>query len=143
MLCVDRMRNLLERLRIATGEQETLAEDFRNLLEVGHVDVVQPDLARAGGLTQARRIADLAAANHALLVPHAWKSGILLAASLHFAATLPEIPFMEYSTAESPLRKELVRTDVQVVGGVARIPQTPGLGVEVNDEIVERYRTDR
>jgi L-rhamnonate dehydratase len=130
-------------MRIATGEQETLAGAFRDLLEIGHVDVIQPDLARAGGFTQCRRIADLAIAGHALCVPHAWKSGILVAASLHFAATLPEIPFVEYTVAESPLRRDLVRSDVQVVNGIARVPQTPGLGVEVNEEIVERYRADR
>jgi len=129
--------------RIATGEQETLAQAFRGLLEVGHVDVIQPDLARAGGFTQCRRIADLAVANHALCAPHAWKSGILVAATVHFAATLPEIPFVEYSMAESPLRRELVRADVQVANGQARIPESPGLGVEVNEEIVERYRVDR
>jgi L-rhamnonate dehydratase len=130
-------------IRIATGEQETLASAFRDLLDVGHVDVIQPDLARAGGFTQCRRIADHAAAHHALCVPHAWKSGILVAATLHFAATLQEIPFVEYTVADSPLRRDLVRTDVQVAGGVARIPQTPGLGVELNEEIVARYRTDR
>jgi L-rhamnonate dehydratase len=130
-------------MRIATGEQETLAGAFRDLLEIGHVDVLQPDLARAGGFTQGRRIADLAAGGHALCVPHAWKSGILVAATLHFAATLGEIPFVEHSMAESPLRRDLVRTEVQVARGVARIPQSPGLGVELNDEIVERYRVDR
>lgn len=130
-------------MRIATGEQETLAGAFRDLLQVGHVDVIQPDLARAGGFTQCRRIADLAAQHHAWCVPHAWKSGILVAATLHFAATLPEIPFVEYTVADSPLRRELVRTDVQVARGTARIPQSPGLGVEVNEEIVARYRTDR
>lgn len=129
--------------RVATGEQETLASAFRALLEIGHVDVIQPDLARAGGFTQGRRIADLAAANHALLVPHAWKSGILVAASLHFAAVLPEIPFVEYTVAPSPLRRDLVRSDVAVAGGVASIPRRPGLGVDLNEEIVERYRTDR
>jgi L-alanine-DL-glutamate epimerase-like enolase superfamily enzyme len=130
-------------IRIATGEQETLASAFRDLLEIGRVDVIQPDLARAGGFTQCRRIADLAAANHALCVPHAWKSGILVAATLHFAATLPEIPFVEYSVATSPLRRDLVRSSVQVVDGRARIPQSPGLGVDLNEEIVERYRVDR
>ncbi|HLJ59196.1 MAG TPA: mandelate racemase/muconate lactonizing enzyme family protein [bacterium] len=129
--------------RIATGEQETLAGAFRALLEIGHVDVIQPDLARAGGFTQGRRIADLAAAHHALLVPHAWKSGILVAASMHFAATLPDVPFVEYTVAESPLRRDLVRSDVEVTNGIARIPQRPGLGVELNEEIVERYRVDR
>jgi L-rhamnonate dehydratase len=129
--------------RIATGEQETLVSAFRQLVETGHVDVIQPDLARAGGFTQGLRIAEVARANHVWCVPHAWKSGILMAATLHFAATLPEIPFVEHSMAASALRRELVRTDVEVSGGVARIPQTPGLGVELNEEIVARYRVDR
>jgi L-alanine-DL-glutamate epimerase-like enolase superfamily enzyme len=111
--------------------------------EIGHVDVIQPDLAGAGGFTQARRIADLAAVNHALCVPHAWKSGILLAASVHFAATLPSIPFTENIVTKSTLRRELVRLDFEVSGGVARVPQTPGLGVELNEDIVTRFRIDR
>jgi L-rhamnonate dehydratase len=130
-------------MRIATGEQETLVGAFRDLVEVGHLDVIQPDLARAGGFTQCRRIAEVAAQHHVLCVPHAWKSGILVAATLHFAATLPDIPFVEYTMAASPLRRDLVRTDVRVAGGVAQIPDTPGLGVELNDEVVARYRTDR
>jgi len=129
--------------RIATGEQESLASAFHDLLEIGRVDVIQPDLARAGGFTQGRRIADLAASHHALLVPHAWKSEILVAASVHFAATLPAVPFVEYSVAESPLRRELARSDLVVSHGTVRIPQGPGLGVELNEEIVTRYRTDR
>jgi L-rhamnonate dehydratase len=130
-------------MRIATGEQETLVGAFRDLIETGHVDVIQPDLARAGGFTQCRRIADVAAASHTLCVPHAWKSGVLVAATLHFAATLAEIPFVEYTVAASPLRRDLVRTDVRVADGTAQIPQTPGLGVELDDEVVARYRTDR
>jgi len=129
-------------IRIATGEQETLAQAFRALLEVGHVDVIQPDLARAGGFTQGRRLADLAAANHALLVPHAWKSGILVAASVHLAATLPSIPFIENIVNRSTLRRELVRMEFEVSGGVAHLPQTPGLGIELNEEIVARFRVD-
>jgi L-rhamnonate dehydratase len=131
------------RTRIATGEQETLASAFRDLLEIGRVDIIQPDLARAGGFTQGLRIADLARANHAWCVPHAWKSGILLAASVHFAATLAEIPFVEHTMAESPLRRELVHSDVAVAGGAVQVPQGPGLGVELNEEVVARYRVDR
>ena len=130
-------------IRIATGEQETLAEVFRDLLEIGHVDVVQPDLARAGGFTQARRIGDYAALNHALCVPHSWKSGILVAATVHFAATLARIPFIENIVTRSTLRRELVRTDFQVSGGVASVPQTPGLGIELNEDVLNRYRIDR
>src|SRR5438309_2318141 len=138
-----RLTSAARGMRIATGEQETLAGAFRALLEVGHVDVIQPDLARAGGFTQCRRIADLAVANHALLVPHAWKSGILVAASVHFAAALPTIPFIENIVKRSTLRRELVRMQFEVKSGVAQLPKTPGLGIELNEEIVTRFRVDR
>jgi L-alanine-DL-glutamate epimerase-like enolase superfamily enzyme len=130
-------------VRIATGEQETQLRSFQDLVEVGHVDVIQPDLARAGGFTQCARIADAAVANRALCVPHAWKSGILWAATVHFAATLAEVPFVEYTVATSPLRRDLSRTDVQVVDGMTSVPNTPGLGVDLNEDIIERYRIDR
>jgi len=130
-------------IRLATGEQESLASAFRDLLDVGHLDVVQPDLARAGGFTQCRRIAELAADRRALLVPHAWKSEILVAATVHFAATLPAVPFVEYSMAESPLRRELARSDLVASNGAVKVSQRPGLGVELDEDIVTRYRTDR
>jgi len=130
-------------IRLATGEQESLASAFRDLLDVGHLDVVQPDLARAGGFTQCRRIAELAADRRALLVPHAWKSEILVAATVHFAATLPAVPFVEYSMAESPLRRELARSGLVASNGAVKVSQRPGLGVELDEDIVTRYRTDR
>jgi L-alanine-DL-glutamate epimerase-like enolase superfamily enzyme len=78
-----------------------------------------------------------------LCVVHAWKSGILVATTPHLAAAVPDLPFVEYTVSESPLRRELVRSSVTLEQGVAGIPQGPGLGVELDEQIVARYRTDR
>ncbi len=130
-------------IRIATGEQECSLDAFEQLITRGNVDVIQPDISRAGGFTECRRIAAMAARHKRLCVFHAWKSGILVAATLHMAAIVPDLPFVEYTVSESPLRRELVHSTVRLERGTATIPQGPGLGVELNEEIVERYRVDR
>ena len=130
-------------IRIATGEQESALFAFERLLTHGKVDVIQPDISRAGGFTECKRIAQMAARHNKLCVFHAWKSGILVAATLHMAAIVPDLPFAEYTVSESPLRKELVRSTVELKDGMASIPQGAGLGVELNEEIVKKYRVDR
>lgn len=128
--------------RIATGEQECALFAFEKLITHGKVDVIQPDIARAGGITECKRIANMAARHHKLCVFHAWKSGILVAATLHMAAIVPDLPFVEYTVSESPLRTELVNLNVTLKNGVATIPQGPGLGVELNEDVVNKYRVD-
>ncbi len=128
--------------RIATGEQECALYAFEKLITQGHVDVIQPDISRAGGFTECKRIANMAARHNKLCVFHAWKSGILVAATLHMAAIVPDIPFAEYTVSESPLRKELINSTVTLQDGFASIPQGPGLGVELNMDIVNKYRVD-
>lgn len=126
-------------LRIATGEQETTASAFRDLIAKGKVSVIQPDVSRAGGITACKKIASLAHDSNVLCVPHAWKTDILLSATLHLVATLPRIPFVEFCVSKSPLRKELVLEPLQVDNGFVRIPQKPGLGIELNEAAIKRY----
>lgn len=130
-------------IRIATGEQESALPAFEALITQGEVDIIQPDIARAGGPTECRRIAQMAARHHRLCVFHAWKSGILVAATLHLAAIVRDIPFVEYTVSESPLRRELTHVATNLRDGIATIPQTPGLGVELDEEVLERYRMDK
>ncbi|MSP11642.1 MAG: mandelate racemase/muconate lactonizing enzyme family protein [Chloroflexi bacterium] len=130
-------------IRIATGEQESALPAFEKLITEGEVDIIQPDIARAGGPTECRRIAAMAQRHHRLCIFHAWKSGILVAATLHMAAIVPDIPFVEYTVSESPLRRELVHSTFELKDGIATIPQGPGLGVELNEEILNRYRMDK
>lgn len=132
-------------VRIATGEEESGVRAFRRLIEQGHVDIIQPDIARAGGLTECRRIGELAEETNVQLVPHAFKTGILQAASLHLAATLPHGDLCELTVHHGPLARTLTNEDflerIEPDGTVA-IPSTPGLGVVLNEETVERYRVN-
>jgi L-alanine-DL-glutamate epimerase-like enolase superfamily enzyme len=129
--------------RIGGAEMAATVFECREWLQTGGVDVLQPDPGRCGGLSELRRIADLAALHGALVVPHGWKTGITAAAARHFQAATPNVPFVEQLHPElfhSPLRAELVRPEPAVTDGTIPLPTGPGLGVELVAEAVARYR---
>jgi L-alanine-DL-glutamate epimerase-like enolase superfamily enzyme len=130
-------------IRVAAGEQDTTVWGFRELIERGHVDVVQPDVTRCGGITECLRIAELARSQGVETVPHAWKSGIIKAASLHVNAVLPDARFQEYCVAETPINTQLTRERLPLdADGFVTVPTAPGLGVELDTEVFDRYRVD-
>lgn len=129
-------------IRVAAGEQDTTVWGFRELIERGHVDLVQPDVTRCGGITEWLRIAELARAHGVETVPHAWKSGIIKAASLQCNAVIPDALFQEYCVAETPINQTLTRERLPVEDGYVAIPTAPGIGVTLDDEVVEHYRVD-
>ncbi|MBI4530028.1 MAG: mandelate racemase/muconate lactonizing enzyme family protein, partial [Candidatus Latescibacteria bacterium] len=127
--------------RIAAGEQESTRASFRELMDIGCVDVIQPDVARVGGLTEAKKIGFMAADRHKLCVNHSYKTGISVAASLHFLSAIPNSELLEYCVEPSPLRQTLtVETFPIDEQGMVNVPEGPGLGVTLNEETVERYR---
>ena len=126
--------------RIACGEQEATEWGFQQLIERGRVDVLQPDLTRCGGFTAARKIVDMAQRANRLVIPHSWSSDLLTAASLHLAAFQRRAPFVEFSTSRGPLSRMLVKEPLRMEDGYLRVPEGPGLGVEVNDAVIEQYR---
>lgn len=126
-------------IRIAAGEQETTLQGFRALLDAG-LDVIQPDVARVGGITRAIEIGRLTAQRRRLCVNHSYKTGISIAASMHFLAALPNATLVEYCVEESALRQTLTRQRFPLVDGYVAVPQEPGLGVELDEEVVERFR---
>jgi L-alanine-DL-glutamate epimerase-like enolase superfamily enzyme len=123
-------------LLIAAGEQNATVWEFLALAKARAVDVIQPDLARCGGFSEALRIMQVAQEHELWCVPHAWKTGILKAASLHWNAVLPGQRLQEWCVAENVLTLELVTPDLPVVDGAAAVPTRPGLGVEVDEQIV-------
>jgi len=125
---------------IAAGEEESSRHSYLDLMDRGKIDVVQVDVTRCGGLTEARRIAALAADRHLPVVNHSFKTGINLAASLHFVATAATGFILEYPITPSPLRDQLTREQFPLVDGLVEVPTAPGLGVTLNEETVERYR---
>jgi len=138
----DGYRRLSEAVdtRIACGEQEATEYGFRTLIERGRVDVVQPDLTRCGGFTVARKIAHMADMANVLVIPHSWSSDLLTSASLHYCAFLRRAPFVEFSTSQGVLSRSLVRDPLRMTDGHLRVPEGPGLGVEVNERVIEQYR---
>jgi L-rhamnonate dehydratase len=125
---------------IACGEQEATEWGFRELIERGRVDILQPDLTRCGGFTTARKIVHMAEMANVLVIPHSWSSDLLTAASLHLNAFMRRAEFIEFNTSQGPLSREMVREPLKMVDGYLDVPTTPGLGVEINEETIERYR---
>jgi L-rhamnonate dehydratase len=123
---------------VAAGEEDTTVWGFRELVERGHVDIVQPDVTRCGGISELLRIADYAAGQGKACVPHAWKSGIIKAASLQVNAVLPNALFQEYCVAVTPLNTSLTRQTFPIRDGFVDVPSEPGLGVDVNLDVLEQ-----
>jgi L-alanine-DL-glutamate epimerase-like enolase superfamily enzyme len=130
-------------MRIAGAELAATVQECREWLERGNVDVLQPDVNRCGGLTELRRIAELASHHGAEVVPHGWKTGITVAAERHFQAATPNCPLIETFHPElfaSTLRSSLTGPEAIIEDGLLPLPERPGLGIEVDEAVVERYR---
>jgi len=127
---------------IAAGEWLSTRHDFEVLIDRGGVQVAQPDIGRVGGFTEARRVCALAAERGRMIVPHAWKTGLSVAAAAQLAMVTPHMPFFEFLPAElceSRLRKELTIDELVFDGGVLRPPERPGLGVDLNYDALEEF----
>jgi len=127
-------------LKIAAGEQLAGIADFERLADEGRADVLQPDLSRCGGITVGRRIADFAARREIECVPHAWLTDLLKAAALHLDAYLMNAPYLEYNVSSASLLTSLCAPKIEMRGGYISIPEGPGLGVEVDEKAVARFR---
>jgi L-alanine-DL-glutamate epimerase-like enolase superfamily enzyme len=125
---------------IACGEQEATEWGFRQLIEQGKVDILQPDLTRCGGFTIARKIVHMAELANVLVIPHSWSSDLLTAASLHLNAFQRRAVFVEFNTSQGPLSRAMVKTPLKMTDGYVPVPTGPGLGLEVNEATLEKYR---
>ena len=125
---------------IAAGESESTRFDFRDLITLRSADILQPDLAICGGITEAMRISALASAANLRLAPHLWAGAPAFAAGLHVAAASPAAYILEYSLGANPMIHDLVEEAFPVHGGMVDIPSRPGLGITVRDDFVEQYR---
>jgi L-rhamnonate dehydratase len=140
--------HLAERSRIRIGGAEAAATRWEVVewLTRGRVGIVQPNIGRAGGLSEIRRIAELCEIHGAEVIPHGWKTGITSAAGRHFQAACAAAPVFEYVSPlvfDSLLRRELVSPEPEIIDGHMALPDRPGLGIDLNDELVEKLRTDR
>jgi L-rhamnonate dehydratase len=132
--------------RIGGGEFASTWRECLAWLDVGQVDVLQPDVARAGGLTELRRIAQSAVERGASVVPHCWKTGINAAAARHFQAATDNVPYVEMLVPalwRAPLRYDVVTPEPELQDGTIALPDVPGLGIELVQSALAEYTVPR
>ncbi|MCW5627934.1 MAG: mandelate racemase/muconate lactonizing enzyme family protein [Rhodoferax sp.] len=135
-------------MAVAGGENEMTRWGFRDLVVRKAMDIVQPDVCAAGGISECRKIATLASAHGVECVPHAWGSVIGVAATLHFLAALPDQPpsfrpvppMFEFEQCENPFRDQLAKTPIVQERGKIQIPTGAGLGIDIDRNVLDRYR---
>ena len=135
-------------MAVAGGENEFTRWGFRDLVVRKAMDIIQPDVCAAGGISECRKIATLASAHGVECIPHAWGSAIGLSATLHFLAALPDQPpsfrpmppLLELEQCENPFRDLLSVEPILQKAGKVQIPTGAGLGIEINRSVLDRYR---
>lgn len=129
---------------VAGYETETGLPGFARLIEQRAVDIVQPDVIWSGGITECRKIAAVAQAHGLPVIPHVFSSAIALVANMHFIASLPNGGLLEFDQNPNPLRSDLLAEPIAMADdGFVHLPDRPGLGIRLNQKIVERYRVER
>ena len=137
------LRPSLSGIRLAAGENEFGEQGFRELIDPGIVHIVQPDCCRCGGLTPALRIADRAQAKGLQVAPHTWSDAVALVANMHFVAATPNALTVEVDRTGNPFIDDLLTEPLRVEEGMIPVPGGPGLGIELNEEVVGRYEVPR
>jgi L-alanine-DL-glutamate epimerase-like enolase superfamily enzyme len=128
-------------LRIAAGEEESGRAGFVELMDRGKVDLIQVDLTRCGGFTEAIKIAALAWDRGLPVANHGFTTYINVAAALHWLASVPNALICEFVTEEETnLREAVTRQTIRAVDGYVQIPDAPGLGIELDPDAVAKFR---
>jgi D-arabinonate dehydratase len=128
---------------IAGYETEYTRFGLRDFIVNDGVDIVQTDVIWSGGISEARKIGVLASTFGKECIPHFSAGIVSLAANLHFAASLSNVKWMELTLDDNPLRSELSsNSSIKIESGKLTLADTPGLGIELNEEIIRRYKID-
>lgn len=135
-------------MAVAGGENDFTRWGFRDIIARKAMDIVQPDVCAAGGISECRKIAAMASAHGVECVPHAWGSAIGLAATVQFLAALPDTPpafrpmppMLEFEQTPNPLRDHLAKDPIVQHRGIVRVPEGPGLGIEVDRAVLAQYK---
>ncbi|CAN7625438.1 mandelate racemase/muconate lactonizing enzyme family protein [Pararhizobium sp. LjRoot255] len=133
---------------VAGGETWHSRWGMREPIETRAIDIIQPDLAGVGGFTEAKRVADMAALHGIRVVPHVWGTAVHIAAALQFMAAMvpspmrvnPIEPILEFDRTENPFRQAVVKTPIEHVRGVVKIPDGPGLGIDINRDALAEFQ---
>ena len=135
-------------IAVAGGENEFTRWGFRDPIVRKAMDIVQPDVCAAGGISECKKIAALASAHGVECVPHAWGSAVGLAATIQFLASLPYQPpclipvepLLEFEQEQNPFRDHLAKEPIVQRAGRVKVPDGPGLGIEIDRKVIEKHR---
>jgi D-galactarolactone cycloisomerase len=124
---------------IASGEVLTRRQSFQPFITGRALDIIQPDVTKCGGLSEARKLGWMAYDHGVMLVPHGWNTGVGVAADLALVAALPVARWVEFQTGV-PYIEEIISPRFELdADGMLRIPTGPGLGIELNQDAIARY----
>ena len=124
---------------IATGEMLYTKYEFRDLIQLQAVDIVQPDVCLTGGLWEMKKIAALAEAQYMSVAPHNPCGPVANAVNVHFAASTQNFLVLEYIPDDESPRRDLVDEPMKLVNGYLELPERPGLGLDLNEEALARF----
>lgn len=125
---------------VAAGESEYSLHGFLNYIQKRAIDIVQPDVTKTGGITMFRKIVDMCEIWNRMVVPHGFSSIVNVAANLQLVASMPRVSLLEFRRTPSPLISKLAKNPPAYESGYLKIPTGPGLGLEIDYSIVEKYR---
>ncbi len=125
------------RIPLATGERMTTKAEFATLLRTGGAEILQPALGRAGGIWEMKKVAAMAEAFNAQIAPHLYAGPVEWAANVHLAASIPNLLMIE--TIETPFHDALIKGSIRVENGHVIPPETPGLGIEVDEDLARAH----
>ena len=143
------------KIRISGGESLRTRYQFKDFINNSAFDIAQPDVGNVGGITEFKHVQSLAYANGIQVYPHVWGTSIMIAASLQLASTftnlpissfpsqLSQEPIMEFDQSENPIRYKISKKDpFKFEKGYLHVPDDPGLGIEIDEESVEKFSLD-
>lgn len=121
----------------------TAPNEWVPYFEHGKINIAQPDISWVGGFTGLNQLAKMAETYNSRLIPHGWNTDLTLAANLHFLSVQPKQEYAEFSTSSSPLRWRLANNGLEIDNhGMISVPKGYGLGLELNEDVIEKYRVD-
>lgn len=128
--------------RIAYGEKEWTLQGFEDVLATGTVDVIGVDPGRAEGITGFKKVTERCEAYRRTANAHAWSSAIVSAASLAISFNSPACRLFEFKPLDNPMQNDLVETPFEQQDGWVLPPRGPGLGIEIRETVVDRFRSE-
>jgi L-alanine-DL-glutamate epimerase-like enolase superfamily enzyme len=127
---------------VAFGEELYTAYDFNEVIKRRAADILQPDASKVGGISEMRRVIELAHINNIRWVPHNWSTAINTAASLHLAVSSPDGFLCEFKQEPNPLVHDLAKDEFKIVKGKMQVPDEPGLGIEIDESVLSKLRIE-